>query len=148
MTTCGASIKPPPNAGIIRRFSTAAYYEDVLVVRVEDVLSPKKYGKNGTIRLTPLKHMLADEGTTILKFFLAHQPWIFYLQSTYRKIVETTGSMIEQVCCQNQFIRPVTAQGFELKVGLFVLIDTLKDLKMQYPENKEDLVKHRNWINE
>jgi hypothetical protein len=50
-------------------------------------------------------------------------PWIFYLQSTYRKIVETTGSMIERLLPKS--IHSVTAKGFELKVGLFVLAASL-----------------------
>ena len=50
-------------------------------------------------------------------------PWIFYLQSTYRKIVETTGSMIERLLPKS--IHSVTASGFELKVGLFVLAASL-----------------------
>ncbi len=43
-------------------------------------------------------------------------PWIFYLQSTYRKIVETTGSLIERLLPKS--IRAITAEGFELKLGL------------------------------
>jgi thiaminase len=54
------------------------------------------------------------------------EPWIFYLQSTYRKIVETTGSMIERLLPKS--IHSVTAQGFELKVGLFVLAANLNFL--------------------
>jgi hypothetical protein len=53
-------------------------------------------------------------------------PWIFYLQSTYRKIVETTGSMIERLLPKS--IHSVTARGFELKVGLFVLAASLNFL--------------------
>jgi Transposase DDE domain len=53
-------------------------------------------------------------------------PWIFYLQSTYRKIVETTGSMIERLLPKS--IHSVTPQGFELKVGLFVLAASLNFL--------------------
>jgi len=53
-------------------------------------------------------------------------PWIFYLQSTYRKIVETTGSLIERLLPKS--IHSVTAQGFELKVGLFVLATSLNFL--------------------
>ena len=40
-------------------------------------------------------------------------PWIFYLQATIRKIVETTGSMIERLLTKS--IHSVTPQGFELK---------------------------------
>jgi hypothetical protein len=54
------------------------------------------------------------------------QPWVFYLQSTYRKIVETTGSLIERLLPKS--IHSVTAQGFELKVGLFVLAASLNFL--------------------
>ena len=54
------------------------------------------------------------------------EPWIFYLQSTYRKIVETTGSLIERLLPKS--IHSVTPQGFELKVGLFVLAASLNFL--------------------
>lgn len=53
-------------------------------------------------------------------------PWIFYLQSTYRKIVETTGSLIERLLPKS--IHSVTVQDFELKVGLFVLAANLNFL--------------------
>jgi hypothetical protein len=53
-------------------------------------------------------------------------PWIVYLQSTYRKIVETTGSLIERLLPKS--IHSVTPQGFELKLGLFVLAGSLNFL--------------------
>jgi len=53
--------------------------------------------------------------------------WIFYLQSTYRKIVETTGSLIERLLPKS--IHAVTARGFELKVGLFVLATSINFLR-------------------
>ena len=46
-------------------------------------------------------------------------PWIHYLMSSYRKMIETTGSLIEQMLPKH--IHAVTAQGFELKVALFVV---------------------------
>jgi len=46
-------------------------------------------------------------------------PWLRYLQTFYRKAVETTGSMIERLLPKS--IHAVTAQGFELKVAIFVL---------------------------
>lgn len=46
-------------------------------------------------------------------------PWVTYLIASYRKIVETTGSMIERILPKH--IHAVTAAGFELKVALFVL---------------------------
>lgn len=46
-------------------------------------------------------------------------PWICYLQHAYRKMVETTGSLLNQLFPKR--IHAVTAQGFELKMVLFVL---------------------------
>ena len=46
-------------------------------------------------------------------------PWFRYLQSCYRKIIETTGSLVERLLPKS--IHAVTAQGFELKLALFVL---------------------------
>ncbi len=46
-------------------------------------------------------------------------PWVRYLQETYRKMIETTGSRIERRLPKH--IHSVTARGFELKVALFVL---------------------------
>jgi len=44
--------------------------------------------------------------------------WVYYLQSTYRKIVKIAGSLIE--CLLPKSIYSATSQGFELKVQLFV----------------------------
>ena len=46
-------------------------------------------------------------------------PWVHYLRSSWRKMVETTGSLIEQLLPKH--IHAVTARGFEIKVALFVL---------------------------
>lgn len=46
-------------------------------------------------------------------------PWVTYLLSSYRKMVETTGSMIERILPKH--VHAVTAAGFEIKVALFVL---------------------------
>ena len=46
-------------------------------------------------------------------------PWVHYLLSSYRKMVETTGSLIE--CLLPKHIHAVTARGFEIKAALFVL---------------------------
>lgn len=46
-------------------------------------------------------------------------PWIHYLMSSYRQMIETTGSLIEQLLPKH--IHAVTSRGFEIKVALFVL---------------------------
>jgi hypothetical protein len=53
-------------------------------------------------------------------------PWVYYLQSTVRKVVETTGSLIERLLPKS--IHSVTPEGFELKVGLFVLASSFNFL--------------------
>ena len=47
------------------------------------------------------------------------KPWMHYLMSSYRKLIETTGSLVEQLLPKH--IHAVTPAGFELKVALFVL---------------------------
>jgi len=46
-------------------------------------------------------------------------PWMRYLQAYFRKAVETTGSLLERLLPKS--IHAVTAEGFELKLVLFVL---------------------------
>jgi hypothetical protein len=55
-------------------------------------------------------------------------PWIHYLMSCYRKTVETSGSLIEQLLPKH--IHAVTPQGFELKLALFVLAASFNFLKV------------------
>ena len=42
-----------------------------------------------------------------------------YLQAPIRKVVETTGSLIERLLLKS--IHAITARGFEIKFALFVL---------------------------
>lgn len=49
----------------------------------------------------------------------ALKPWVHYLMSSYRKLIETTGSLLEQLLPKH--IHAVTAAGFEMKVAIFVL---------------------------
>jgi len=53
----------------------------------------------------------------------ALSPSISFVQSYYRKRVETAGSLITQLLPKS--IHAVTAQGFELKVALFVIASSL-----------------------
>jgi hypothetical protein len=50
-------------------------------------------------------------------------PYISFVQSYHRKRVETAGSLIEQLLPKS--IHAVTAQGFELKVALFVIASSI-----------------------
>ena len=55
-----------------------------------------------------------------------YPPWEVYLQQTYRKRVETSNSLIEQLLPKS--IHAVTAQGFELKLFLFIIATNIKQL--------------------
>ena len=52
-------------------------------------------------------------------------PEVSFVQHYYRKMVETAGSLIEQLLPKS--IHAVTAQGFALKVALFVIASSLND---------------------
>ena len=52
--------------------------------------------------------------------------YMTYFQASIRKIIETTGSLIERLLPKS--IHAVTAKGFELKVALFVLACSLNFL--------------------
>jgi hypothetical protein len=55
----------------------------------------------------------------------ALSPAVTFVQHYHRKRVETAGSLIEQLFPKS--IHAVTAQGFELKVALFVIASSLND---------------------
>ena len=71
--------------------------EDVLVEAADIHLSPIR--KKNSTRAVP--------------------PYITYVQHYHRKMIETVGSLIERMLPKT--IHAVTAEGFELKVFLFVL---------------------------
>ena len=78
---------------------------------VEDVIN------DAGLRMMPIRKKISKR---------PFEPWIFYLQSTFRKIVETAGSLIERLL--PKYIHSVTPQGFELKVRLFVLASSINAL--------------------
>jgi len=55
-------------------------------------------------------------------------PWVYYLQHAYRKMIETAGSLINGLFPKS--IHAVTANGFELKVGLFLLAYSFMGLQV------------------
>jgi hypothetical protein len=55
-------------------------------------------------------------------------PWTQYLLACYRKVIETTGSLLEQLLPKH--IHAVTSQGFELKIAMFVLATSFNFFKV------------------
>jgi len=76
---------------------------------IEDLLKEIEH-----IHLLPLRKKNAKR---------AASPALSFMQRYHRKMVETAGSLIEQLLPKS--IHAVTAQGFELKVALFVIASSL-----------------------
>ena len=55
-----------------------------------------------------------------------YPPWEVYLQQTSRKRVEVTIRLIEQLLPKS--IHAVSARGFDLKVLLFVIATSIKQI--------------------
>lgn len=55
-------------------------------------------------------------------------PWIQYLLVCYRKVIETTGSLLELLLPKH--IHALTARGLELKLAVFFLATTFNFLKV------------------
>ena len=71
-----------------------------------------------------LEDMMQEANLTLmpLRKKNSHRPLpsgLAYLVSCCRKVIETTGSLIERLLPKH--IHAVTARGFELKVALFVI---------------------------
>ena len=72
----------------------------------------------------PVEDMMAVAGIQLLPFRKKNSkrpvpPWVAYLQFHYRKMIETTGSLISNLLPKK--IHATSTAGFELKVILFVL---------------------------
>ena len=76
---------------------------------IEDLLSELDH-----IQLTPMRKKKSKR---------ALPPCVCFVQSYHRKMVETAGSLIEQLLPKS--IHAVTSEGFELKVALFVIAYSL-----------------------
>jgi DDE family transposase len=92
-----------PNGSIIYADKAYNAYE------IEDVLKEVDH-----IHLLPMRKKNSKR---------ALSPSVTFVQSYYRKRVETAGSRIEQLLPKS--IHAVTSQGFELKVALFVIASSL-----------------------
>jgi len=107
-------------------FLTPGSYSDTRALKMYDFEVPEDAWIIGDKAYTDygVEDALAEAGIQLLPLRKVNStrsvpPWTTYLQAHYRKIIETTGSMVERLLPKS--IHAVTAQGFELKVGLFVL---------------------------
>jgi PPK2 family polyphosphate:nucleotide phosphotransferase len=150
-----------PATGEIGVFNRS-HYEDVLVVRVHSIV-PKKVWSKRYEQINAFERTLADEGTTIVKFFLyidrdeqrarfqsrlddPSKRWKFRLGDLdERKRWDDYIAAYEEAlskCSTDQapwYVIPSNRKWFRNLAVAEILADTLDDLKPRYPEPDEDL---------
>ncbi len=150
-----------PGKGEISIFNRS-HYEDVLVVRVHDLV-PKDVWSKRYDQINDFERLLVDEGTTILKFFLwidrdeqkerfqarlddPDKRWKFRLRDLdERKLwddyVAAYEAMLER--CSTDIapwhVIPSNKKWFRNLAVADIVADTLDDLKMEYPPSPDDL---------
>jgi PPK2 family polyphosphate:nucleotide phosphotransferase len=149
-----------PARGEIRIFNRS-HYEDVLVVRVRNLV-PKEVWERRYQHINDFERMLADEGTTIIKFFLhiskAEQAtrfqdrlddptklWKFNPRDltererwdAYQEAYETMLSLTSTTWAP-WYVVPANSKWYRDLVVARVLVETLERLGMRYPEPNFD----------
>ena len=150
-----------PGRGEIVIFNRS-HYEDVLVVRVHDLI-PKPVWRRRYQEINDFEEMLANEGTTILKFYLnidldeqkkrlqgrlddpkkhwkfnvgdlgERKLWPEYMKAYEDAISETSTPWAPW------YIIPANAKWYRDQVIAQVMIQTLEGLKMSYPDDPKNL---------
>lgn len=139
-----------------------SHYEDVLVVRVHNLV-PEKTWSHRYNQINEFERLLAEEGTTILKFYLhistteqkerlqarlddSTKQWKFSLgdlkerqrwgeyQQAYEAVLSRTSTPWAP-----WYIIPANRKWYRNLVIANVLIAALKDLKMSYPPAEDNL---------
>jgi len=155
--------KHTPGKGEIVIFNRS-HYEDVLVVRVHNFV-PEKTWKRRFDQINAFEKMLAEEGTTILKFYLhinqeeqkqrflsrietPHKQWKFSLKDLEeRKLWPQYMKAFEEVLGKTStewapwYIIPSNRKWYRNLVISSIVIKTLEELKMKYPQAEDNLDK-------
>ncbi len=150
-----------PARGEIRIFNRS-HYEDVLVVRVRNLVSPEVWSRRYD-HIRDFERMLADEGTTILKFFLhisreeqarrlqsrldtPEKHWKFSAADLEeRKLWDDYQEAFEVALSRTStpwapwYVIPADSKWYRNLVVARILVDTLEALDMQFPEPEMDL---------
>jgi PPK2 family polyphosphate:nucleotide phosphotransferase len=150
-----------PAAGQLTIFNRS-HYEDVLVVRVHGLVPEEVWGRRYR-HINEWERLLAEEGTTILKFFLhiskeeqaerlqarLDEPtkrWKFRLgdleerrrwpayMAAYQAVLSHTST-----AWAPWYLVPADHKWYRNLVVARVLVETLEGLKMAYPQPTEDL---------
>jgi PPK2 family polyphosphate:nucleotide phosphotransferase len=144
----------PGNGEII--IFNRSHYEDVLVVRVHELV-PEAVWRRRYEHINAFEKLLADEGTTILKFYLhidldeqkerlqarlddTEKQWKFASGDlAERKLWPQYMAAYEEMLAQTSTtyapwsVIPANRKWYRNLVILQIIVDTLKGLKMSYP---------------
>ncbi len=150
-----------PASGEIVLFNRS-HYEDVLVVRVHDLVPESKWKKRYQ-QINDFEDLLVEEGTTILKFFLCiskdeqkqrfieriedpekqwkfnpndieeRQFWDAYMQA-YQDVLDKTSTKSAP-----WYVIPANHNWNRDLVISRIIVDKLKELKMNYPQPVENI---------
>lgn len=150
-----------PSAGSLTVFNRS-HYEDVLIVRVLGLVPEERWSRRYD-HINEFERLLADEGTTILKFYLhisheeqaerlqarlddATKQWKFNkgdlehreLWDAYMEAYETA---LQRTSTERApwYIVPANRKWYRNIVVAETIVDTLETLNMQYPEPEEGL---------
>lgn len=152
-----------PGNGEIVIFNRS-HYEDVLIVRVHEMISPKVWRRRYQ-EINDFEKMLANEGTTIVKFFLnidaaeqkkrlqarlddpkkrwkfnvgdlkERELWREYMKAYEDAIGETSTAWAPW------YIVPANSNWYRNLVVARVIVKTLEELEMSYPKAGKNLSK-------
>lgn len=152
--------RTPANGEIV--IFNRSHYEDVLVVRVHELAPPERWQRRFE-HINAFERMLADEGTTMLKFYLhidldeqkarlqarlddpskhwkfntgdlkERKRWGDYL-AAYQDVLSKTSSDWAP-----WYIVPANRKWYRNLVISTVIVETLEALNMRYPASEENL---------
>ena len=153
--------KHTPGKGEIVIFNRS-HYEDVLVVRVHDLVPETVWSKRYE-HISAFEKTLTDEGTTILKFYLhidkdeqkerlqarldePHKNWKFSLgdleeRKLWDQYTDAFEDALEKTSTESSpwYVIPANRKWYRNLVISSIIIEKLKSLNMSYPDPEDDL---------
>jgi len=150
-----------PGSGEIVIFNRS-HYEDVLVVRVHNLVSPEVWDRRYD-HINEFERLLTDEGTTILKFYLhiskdeqkarlqarldePHKQWKFAKgdlaeRERWDEYIEAFEAALSKTSTREApwFVIPADRKWYRNLLISKILVEALEGLDMHYPEPEDDL---------
>ena len=139
-----------------------SHYEDVLVVRVHDLVSEEVWSKRYN-HILAFENLLTDEGTSILKFYLhidkeeqkerlqarldePHKNWKFSKgdleeRKLWNLYIAAFEAALEKTSTEKSpwYVVPANRKWYRNLVISTIIIEKLKSLNMAYPPAEDDL---------